>query len=182
MDHPIARPVEAFEFPAMKNPISIHGFRALGPLLILPALSLLPSCFGEPPALTIGEVEYTDSELLTLNSTRRTRLAELTAFGLAVARGETAQLGAPLIQRRGMEALLEKLEGELALRSAGVDEEALEARYGANPEYELTVRHLVVLAEEWAPEEAAKEARSKAAAALERILAGASSLLVRSQP
>ncbi|MGW8266509.1 MAG: peptidylprolyl isomerase [Longimicrobiales bacterium] len=156
----------------MNNPISIPGLRALRPVVILAAALPLSSCFAEPPALAIGDVEYTDSELLTLNATRRTRLAELTAFGLAVARGETNQLGAPLIQRRGREALLEKLERELALRFAGVDEETLEARYRANPEYELTVRHLVVLAEEWASEEEVGEARSKADAARERILGG----------
>jgi len=122
--------------------------------------------------LTIGDVGYTESDLLTFNSTRRTRLAELTAFGLAVSRGETAELGAPLIQRRGTEALLEKLERELTLRVAGVDEEALEARYRTDPEYELTVRHLVVLAEEWASEAEAEDANAKATAALERILAG----------
>lgn len=156
----------------MNNPSSIPCLRALRPSLVLAAALPLSSCFGEPPALTIGDVEYTESELLTLNATRRTRLAELTAFGLAVARGETNQLGAPLLQRRGREALLEKLERELTLRFDGVDEENLEARYRTNPEYELTVRHLVVLAEEWAPEEEVEEARSKANAARERILGG----------
>lgn len=156
----------------MMNSIPTSGFRALRPLLLLAALPSLSSCFGEPPALTIGEVEYTDAELLTFNANRRTRLGEMTAFGLAVARGETPALGAPLLHRRGTEALLEKLQRELTLRFAGIGQEELEARYGTDPDYQLTVRHLVILAEEWASEGEANEARSKAAAALDRILAG----------
>jgi hypothetical protein len=149
-----------------------RGFRGSGPLLPPFLVLVVSSCSGEPPALTIGEVVYSDSDLLTFNADRRTRLAELTAFGLAVARGETVALGDPLIQRRGQEALLEMLERELALQFAGVSEEALEARYEANPEYELTVRHLVILADEWASEEREEDARSRAEAALQRVMSG----------
>ena len=134
--------------------------------------SVLSSCGGEPPALTIGDVEYTESELITFNPSRRTRLAEITAFGLAVARGETEALGAPLVSRRRGEALLDALERELALELADVGEDALQARYASNPEYELSVRHLVVLVEEWAPEDEVESARSRAQEALRRIQDG----------
>ncbi len=159
-------------FRAMNTQRRISLTRALSPFIALPLLGVLPSCSGEPPALTIGEVEYTEPELLTFNAGRRTRLAELTAFGLAVARGELNSLGDPLLRRRGQEALLESLERELALRFAGVDDAALQARYKTNPEYELSVRHLVILVEEWATDEEESEARSRAEAALARIRAG----------
>jgi len=146
-------------------------FRLLA-VLLLAAPLLLPSCRGEPPVLTLGDVAYSESDLLTFNALRRTRLAELTAFGLAVTRGETGSLGRPLLERRMGEALLEALERELALEFADVSEAALEARYRANPEYELTVRHLVVLAEAWASEAVEAGARARAEAALDRIGAG----------
>lgn len=67
---------------------------------------------------------------------------------------------------------MDALERELALQRAGVSEEALQARYASAPDYELTVRHLVVLAEEWASEEEAGTAQSEAEVALVRIHAG----------
>jgi hypothetical protein len=76
------------------------------------------------------------------------------------------------VARREQEALLQQLEKEMTVRFAGVEEAALEARYQTNPETELTVRHLVVLAEEWASDEKVAEARGKAEEALERIRAG----------
>jgi len=145
--------------------------RALWPVFAWPFLSFA-ACTGEPPVLSIGEVEYSESDLLTFNATRRTRLAEVTAFGLAVARGETEALGEPLMERRGREALLEMLQHEVALQFAGVGEEALRARYEANPGFELTVRHLVILVHEWAPEGEVERTRQRAEAARERILSG----------
>jgi hypothetical protein len=142
--------------------------RLLVPLILLQ----FSACSGGPPALTIGDVEYTETDLLAFNGDRRTRLAEITAVGLAVARGEGSRLGDPLIARRGNEALLEALERELALQFAGVDEESLEARYQADPDYQLSVRHLVLMVEEWASEEEEAEARAKADAALDRVLGG----------
>ena len=124
------------------------------PWLLLLA-SLFPSgCSSEPPALTIGDVGFTEAELLGFNGNRRTRLAELTAFGLSVARGEVLEVGHPLIQRRTRESLLQGLEREVSLRLSGLDQEALAARYEDDPEYELSVRHLVLLVEPWEAEEA----------------------------
>ncbi len=154
----------------MNSQRRVSGPNALG--ILLSAALFLSSCLGEPPALTIGDVEYTESELLTFNADRRTRLAELTAFGLAVARGEIDTLGVPLVARREREALLDALEREMTLRFAGVEEEALRARYDAAPEYELTVRHLVILVGEWATEDEVASARARAQGALERIRGG----------
>jgi len=143
------------------------------PSLLVPLILLqFSACSGGPPALTIGEVEYREADLLAFNGARRTRLAEITALGLAMARGEGSRLGDPLISRQGNEALLEALEREVALQLAGVDEESLEAHYQANPDYELSVRHLVLLVEEWASEAEEAEARTKAEAALDRVLGG----------
>lgn len=130
------------------------------------------SCSSEPAVLTIGDVAYTENDLLGFNGTRRTRLAELTAFGLSVSRGEAVELGGPLIQRRTQESLLDALEQEIALRLAGMGEEELKSRYRQNPEYELTVRHLVFLVEEWASEEEEARARERAQEALARIREG----------
>ena len=156
----------------MNNTMTRIGIFGSPRSLVLLALVLLSGCFSEPPALSIGDVGYTEQELLGYNGARRTRLAELTAFGLAVSRGQALELGEPLIQRRIQEALLDALEKEVTLQLAGLDEEALARRYAQDPEYELTVRHLVVLVESWEGEEAEAQAREKAEAALARIRAG----------
>ena len=143
------------------------------PVLFLMLLFLsLSACSGKPPALSIGEVEFSEDDLLGFSGTRRTRLAEISAFGLAVAREEESKLGDPLVARRTLVLRLEALEREVALQLAGVDEEVLEARYQTNPDYELSVRHLVVLVEKWAGADEEAQARAKAQAALDRILAG----------
>jgi hypothetical protein len=141
-------------------------------IFLLALMTLLLSCSGEPPALTIGEVQYTESDLLGFSGSRRTRLAEITALGLAVSRGEEAELGAPLVQRRSQVNLLEALEREASLLLAGVGEDQLEAQYRMSPDVELSVRHLVFLVPEWASEEEEGEARTQAETALERILGG----------
>jgi hypothetical protein len=141
---------------------------------VLGLFSLLPlwACSGEPPVLTIGDVEYTETDLLGFTGTRRTRLVEITALGFAVSRGEGSELGEALVARRVQVSLLEALEREVALDLAGVGEDALVARYETNPDYELSVRHLVVLVEEWASEDEEELARSTAEEGLRRIQGG----------
>jgi hypothetical protein len=156
----------------MNSQQRIHRDRAVSGLLFGVLVGSLSSCWREPPAFSIGGVEYSETELLTFNANRRTRLAELTAFGLALARGEAEALGDPLIRRQGQEALLDILEREVALELAGVDEADLEAHYRANPRHELSVRHLVLLVENWSTEEEEADARRKAEEALARIQAG----------
>lgn len=156
----------------MNNQTAILGFFCRTPFLGFLIVFLLGACSGEPPALSIGEVEFTETDLLGFSGSRRTRLAEVTAFGFAVSRGEESTLGAGLVARRTQVNLLEALEREVALRLAGVREEELEAHYQTNPDHELSVRHLVVLVEEWASEEEEARARAEAEEALERILSG----------
>jgi hypothetical protein len=149
-------------------------FPSLFRTAVLILLSILPlwACSGEPPVLTIGEVEFSETDLLGFTGDRRTRLAEITALGYAVSRGEGSELGASLVARRTQVSLLEALEREVALQLAGVEEEALEARYDTGPDYELSVRHLVLLVEAWATEEEEAGARAVAEEALSRIQGG----------
>lgn len=127
---------------------------------------------GPPPALLVGDIAYAESELGVLSTTQRERLAELTAFGAAAARGELARLGEPFIERERQALVLQRLAAEVSVREAGLDEAELRAAYAQAPEYELVVRHLVVLAERWRSDEERAAARRKAQAALERIRAG----------
>jgi hypothetical protein len=81
-------------------------------------------------------------------------------------------LGEPTLQRRRQEALLDYLREEIRLEEEGIGQDVLEARYLANPEYQLTVRHLVLLVEEGDSEEDRASDRARAQEALERIQAG----------
>lgn len=127
---------------------------------------------GPPPALRVGGVAYTADELIGLSDLHIEELADLTAFGLAVAGGELERVGAPYIERERQRLLLQRLAAEISVREAGMDDEALRERYARDPELELVVRHLVILSERWRPEEHRAEARSRAEAALRRIRAG----------
>ncbi len=130
------------------------------------------ACGGEPPSLTVGGVAFAENELLGLNEARRMELAELTAFGLAVARGELAVTLSPLPGRRLDDALLRGAAAQLMVSSAQVDDEQLEAHYLVNPAVELTVRHVLFFSERWRPQAHRDEARRKAEAALVRLRAG----------
>ncbi len=115
---------------------------------------------------------YSQEDLLTFNADRRTRLAELTAFGLAAAEGELATLGDGVVRRRIREAVLQALEREIRLDALGIGEERIRELYAHDPEFELSVRHLVLLVEEWDGEEEEAQARQRAEAALDRIRNG----------
>jgi hypothetical protein len=147
------------------------GVLTLSPLLL--AFAVVQSgCGSGPPALQVGEVSFSEEDLLGYSPDRRTRLAEITAVGLAVARGELLELGEPTLYRRRQETLLDYLREEVLLQAEGIGDDVLEARYLTDPEYELTVRHLVVLSDEVDPEETRDASRRRAEAALERIQAG----------
>ncbi len=96
----------------------------------------------------------------------------ITAIGVAAARGEEAGVGAPVVSRWREDLLVERLRQEVALEAQGVTDRVLEARYSQNPEFDLTVRHLVILSERWRPPEQRAEARARAEAALSRARAG----------
>lgn len=136
---------------------------------------LLWSGCGEeaPPALSVGPVSFTEDELLGLSDARRETLADLTAFGLAVADSSTADLGAPQVAEWADDRLLEILAAELALEKNGVGEDVLEANYQTDPEWELTVRHILVFSERWRSAAHRETARAKAGRALELLRGGA---------
>lgn len=140
--------------------------------LLLPLLLAFAGACSDPPALSVGEVDYAEEEVLAFDNDRMALLTEITALGIAVSRGELEELGKPVKERRIREALLNLLERHLRVEFAGLDEADLRARYAQGPQYELTVRHLVILVDEWATEDGVDSARARARAARERIQAG----------
>lgn len=125
-----------------------------------------------PPALLIDDVGYSEAELGALTAEQREELAVLTAFGIVTARSELSRLADPFVERERHSRLLRKLSREISVREAGFDEEHLRAAYDAAPEYELVVRHLVILSERWRPDEHRMAARARAAEALQAVRRG----------
>jgi hypothetical protein len=136
------------------------------------ALLACLACSDAPPVLEVGGVGYTEQELLGLSPTRRETLRDLTGLVVTVDRDEVDALGAPQLEREETNRLWKRLQVEEILRAQGVGDEVLQARYSANPEHELTVRHLIVLSPRYEGEAARSEARAKATRALQRIRAG----------
>jgi hypothetical protein len=136
------------------------------------ALLACLACSDAPPALEVGGVGYTEQELLGLSPTRRETLRDLTGLAVTVDRGKVDALGAPQLEREETNRLWQRVQVEEILRTQGVENAVLEARYSANPEHELTVRHLIVLSPRYEGEAARSDARAKATRALQRIRAG----------
>lgn len=134
---------------------------------------LLGGCGEEPPAVQVGSVSYSEDQLLGISEARRQSLADMTAFGLAVADSTTETLGAPLVQEWVEDRRLEILGAQMVLEENNVEDDVLEARYLANPRWELTVRHILFFSERWRSPQHREEARQKAERALEALRAGA---------
>ncbi len=132
---------------------------------------LVPAC-SEAPALSIADVSFTRSDLLGLSETQSELLSMIAALGVATSRGDQARIGGPLIARGREDLLLERLRQEVTLELGGVTDLALAARYTQSPDYELTVRHLVILSERWRSIGERETARRRAEAALVRARAG----------
>lgn len=149
--------------------------KVLGAVLLVTSPLVTAGCgaSGPPPVLVVGGVGYGDVELGMLSGAEREDLATLTAFGLAVSRQELNSLAAPLVARERQRTLLRRLSTEISLRELGIDEAALESLYAADPEYELTVRHLVILSERWRSDEERRRARARAEEALREVKGGA---------
>lgn len=128
---------------------------------------------AEPPAMTVGPVEYSRDDLIGLSVTARETLAALTGFGLAVADSRTEELGAPLMLAWTEERLTELLADELVLERAGVGDAELETIYSADPDWELTVRHILFMSERFQPPEHRSAAKAKAERALALLRDGA---------
>ena len=133
---------------------------------------LLIACAEPQAALQVAGVSYYGEELLGLTQSNQGKLAELTAFGVAVARGTADSLGAPLLRRWRRERLGQLLRAEHLLDSLEIEEDALRARYETDPEYELTVRHLLLFSPRFEADATRAQARSKAQRARDRIQAG----------
>lgn len=117
-------------------------------------------------------MSFTEDELLGLSPSRLDALVGLTALGLAVADSTTGELGAPQIDAWADERLVDILAAALTLEKNGVGDEVLQARYRLDPDWELTVRHLLVFSERWRPEAHREAARTKAARGLAMLRAG----------
>jgi hypothetical protein len=139
----------------------------------LASVAWLAACVeAEAPALTVGPVAFTEDELLGLTESRRDALVGLTALALAVADSTTDELGAPLVDAWADEILIEILAAELTLEKHAVEDEVLQARYAMDPDWELTVRHLLVYSDRWRPEPERDAARAKAERGLEMLRSG----------
>jgi hypothetical protein len=134
----------------------------------------IASCGSDaPPALTVGPVAYTESDLLGLSEERRASLADLAAFALAVSDSTTPELGAPLVEQWVDDRRLDILAAELTLEKHDIGDEVLEARYLTDPEWELVVRHILFFSERWRSPAHRSEAQAKAARAMELLRSGA---------
>jgi PPIC-type PPIASE domain len=120
----------------------------------------------------VGGVPFTATQLRGLSGAQTDLLTMIATVGIATARDEAAIVGGPVVDRWRDDLRLERLRQETALERAGVSDRVLEARYGLNPEYELTVRHLVILSERWRPAEERAQARARAETALARARSG----------
>ena len=133
------------------------------------AFLLTTACASEPPALTVGDVTFSETELLGLSEARRAQLAEITAYGLAVAREELPLRLAPMLEQARDSALLKQFVAEGILVENGVDDDQLRAHYLTNPALELTVRHVLFFSERWRPASHRGVAQEKAEAAIARL-------------
>jgi hypothetical protein len=117
-------------------------------------------------------VAYAREQVLGLTPSRLAALADLTAAAVMVARGHEEAVGAPLRARQEADHLWERVQAEARLAENGVGDANLQAMYATRPEYELTVRHLIVLSARYETDATRADARAKAERALERIRAG----------
>lgn len=141
--------------------------------LILTALGSVACGPDSPPAVSVDDVAFSEEQLLGISDERRETLAYLTAFGLAVADSSTAELGRPLVEEWADDRRLQTLGAELVLEERGVGDDVLRSRYLTDPEWELTVRHILFFSERWRSAAHRAEAEAKGQRALERLQGGA---------
>jgi hypothetical protein len=142
------------------------------PVLLL-AVGLTACGESQPPAITVGPVTFQEKDLLGLQPEARHTLANLTAFALAVSDSTTDELGAPLLHRQENDRLLDILGADLLLQDKGVSDDVLRARYLTDPDYVLTVRHILFLCERWRSPAEHAAAKAKAEKALALVKGGA---------
>lgn len=141
--------------------------------LTLAALGAVACGPESPPAVSVDGIAFSEEQLLGVSDERRETLAYLAAFGLAVADSSTAELGRPLVEEWADDRRLQTLGAELVLEERGVGDDVLRSRYLTDPEWELTVRHILFFSERWRSAAHRTEAEAKAERALERLKGGA---------
>lgn len=141
--------------------------------ILITSLILAACGSPAPPAVSVGDVTFTEDQVLGLSPERRELLAYLTAFGLTVADSSTMALGRPLVDTWIEDARLETLAAELTLEQHDVSDEVLESRYLTDPDWELTVRHILFFSERWRSPDHRAEAREKAQRAFALLRDGA---------
>lgn len=156
---------------------AMTSFRLPAPLVLGPALGFLlgmAACGdNDSMALTVGPVGFTEDQLLGLSDERRRSLANLTALGLAVSDSTTDELGEPLVEEWVDDRRLEILAADLTLEAHDIGDDVLEARYLTDPQWELTVRHILFFSERWRSPDHRAEAEAKAARAMDALRGGA---------
>jgi hypothetical protein len=138
---------------------------------LLWAVALVTGC-GDPAVLEVGRIGYTEAELADVDPRQREVLVDLTAFGAAAADQRLDEAARPLVLRDLRSILLQRAALEIGASAAGLDDDALRELYAEEPEYELQVRHLVVLSERWRTQAHRDSAAARAEAAVERARAG----------
>ncbi|HUP51690.1 MAG TPA: hypothetical protein VM198_04395 [Longimicrobiales bacterium] len=136
---------------------------------LLVTLVVVGCAADAPAAITVGPVAFTENQVLGLTDSRRESLALVTAFGLAVADSSTAALGAPRVEEWTDDRLLEVLAAELTLDELAVEGSALMDAYRADPQWELSVQHILVYSERWRERSHREAAEVKAGRALELL-------------
>lgn len=164
-------------YPFADLPAAARRSRALLAVLAALAALAMAACggagHGQPPVLRVGDVGYTRLDVGALTGAQQNELGVLTGFGLATAAGRLPQVLAPVVRQAQQQALLTLLAREVEARAAGITDADLRRIYRDHPQFQLTVRHLVLLAKPTDPESVQRAARQKAEAALARIRAGA---------
>jgi PPIC-type peptidyl-prolyl cis-trans isomerase-like protein len=142
------------------------------PLAGILAIAVLGACSAPPPALTVGQIAYSENELLALSAERRDQLAALAALGLAIAEEVALEVLDPAVEVDRETAILTQAAIEDRVQEREISDAQLAAFYRSNPEWELTVRHILFFSERWRSVQHRARAKAKGEAALERLRAG----------
>jgi hypothetical protein len=123
------------------------------PLEAALAICLVAAACGSEvePSRQVGEVAVPEAVAGSMPEPQWQVLADLVAFATAVAHAEIEALGEPIARRavdRSRVAVLPRL---LAFQRLGFDEGTLRTAYRDRPEWELVVRHVVLLTDETTP-------------------------------
>jgi hypothetical protein len=146
------------------------------PKCSIPIAALLvavSSCSEAPPAaLTVGDVSFTEPQVAGLTPDQLAGLADLAALGLAISESRIDSMVQPFVEREIARSRLEVLPYHLAAEARGMGSDELSSAYAADPEWELTVRHVLRLVPTWATADQRAVADSVAGEAERRARAG----------